>query len=105
MAAQKLILGAVNHILNNFLNHFLIIRINLEKNTPIEKNTLDMLDQSVADVSEKLRVLELLDNPEKKSKLQKYLPQLNYFPVRRRAGLLKGFNVKNSWSYVLAVLH
>ena len=25
VAAQKLILGAVNHILNNFLNHFLIL--------------------------------------------------------------------------------
>jgi len=74
VAAQKLILGAVNHILNNFLNHFLIIRINLEKNTPIEKNTLDMLDQSVADVSEKLRVLELLDNPEKKASYKNIYP-------------------------------
>jgi len=74
VAAQKLILGAVNHILNNFLNHFLIIRINLEKNTPIEKNTLDMLDQSVADVSEKLRVLELLYKPEKKASYTNIYP-------------------------------
>lgn len=60
----KLILNAVQHIVNNFLNHFLIVKLEIKKNGTVKEATLALLDSSIEEAKNQLKILEDIKDPD-----------------------------------------
>ena len=70
----KLVLKAVHHILNNFVNHFQLAQLEIEENGRVNEETLEMLRQGFRKTKEQLKILENLDDPSDESKYHRIFP-------------------------------
>ena len=59
----NLILKAVHQIVNNFLIHFHFIKRDVKENGSVSKETLEILDSSIQEVTQQLKILEELKEP------------------------------------------
>ncbi len=59
----ELILSAVNHIVNNVLNYFQIIKYDIENKGRIEKETIDLLNESLKEADRQMKLLNKIQNP------------------------------------------
>ena len=71
----SLILRAVHHIVNNFLNHFQLIKNDISKTGAVRADTLELLDASIEEVTRQLKILEELEEPEKKDSYRAIFPE------------------------------
>ncbi len=67
----------VHHIVNNFLNRLLLIRIEAEDEGTISQETLERLEADISDVSRKLVALSELEHPENQENFNKFFPSQN----------------------------
>ncbi|MBU0960299.1 MAG: hypothetical protein KKD01_08865 [Proteobacteria bacterium] len=67
----------VHHIVNNFLNRLLLIRIEAEEEGTISQESLEKLEADISDVSRKLVALSELEHPENPENFNKFFPQHN----------------------------
>lgn len=65
----------VHHIVNNFLNRLLLIRIEAEEEGTISQQTLEKLETDISDVSRKLVALSELEHPENPENFSQFFPQ------------------------------
>ena len=65
----------VHHIVNNFLNRLLMIRLESEKNGKLSESTLEQLEADIAEVSKQLVELGKIKDPEDSSAFSKLFPQ------------------------------
>ncbi|MBU0944627.1 MAG: hypothetical protein KJ804_17865 [Proteobacteria bacterium] len=65
----------VHHIVNNFLNRLLLIRIEAEEKGTISQETLEKLEADIVDVSKKLVALSEVENPENPENFNKFFPK------------------------------
>ena len=70
-----LILKAVYHIVNNFLNHFNLVKVDLQNSGTVKQETLDILDKGIQDVSQQLKILEELHDPDKEESYKDIFPK------------------------------
>ena len=63
----------VHHIVNNFLNRLLLIRLEAEEQGTISKEVLEKLENDIAQTSEKLVELSELQHPEDSGEFNKFL--------------------------------
>lgn len=75
MVTLELILQAVHHIVNNFLNHFILIKHEAEDRGVVGETTLALLDSSIEEVKQQLKVLEGIADPEKEESYREIYPQ------------------------------
>ncbi len=68
----RLLLEAVHHIVNNFLNHFQLIKMEMEETGKINEATLKLLDESIEEAGKQIRILESIKDPADKA---------NYDPI------------------------
>ena len=70
----RLVLKAVHHIVNNFINHFQLAQLQIEENGKVDEDTLELLRQGFRETREQLSILEHLDDPSDQSKYQQIFP-------------------------------
>ena len=70
----KLVLKAVHHILNNFVNHFQLAQLEIEENGRVKEETLEVLRQGFRETKKQLAILEHLDDPSDESKYHRIFP-------------------------------
>ena len=70
-----LVLRAVHHIVNNFLNHFLLIKGDLVKTGTVKAETLTALDASIQEVCRQLGTLEDLKEPDQEESYREIFPK------------------------------
>ena len=70
----SLILRAVHHIVNNFLNHFQLLKSDFKKTGQVKDETLEILDLSIQEVTRQLKILEDLKEPDKKDSYKEIFP-------------------------------
>ena len=75
LQTARLLLKAVHHIVNNFLSHFQLIKLELEETGRIDEATLKLLDESVVEAAKQIRILETIEDP---------ADQANYDPIYPR---------------------
>ena len=71
----NLILKAVHHIVNNFLIHFQFIKRDVKGDGSIRKETLEILDSSIQEVAQQLKILEELKDPDKEESYEEIIPK------------------------------
>jgi len=71
----KLLLNAVHHIVNNFLNHFQLIKLEVKDQGTVRKETLELLDKSIEETSQQLKILEEIREPDKKESYNEIYPK------------------------------
>ena len=71
----KLLLNAVHHIVNNFLNHFQLIKLEVEDEGTVKKETLELLDESIEETRQQLKILEEIREPDKKESYNEIYPK------------------------------
>lgn len=60
-------LGASNHILNNFLNNMSLFKMEAEDSEDFDKSALELFDQVIDDTSAQIKSLEGIQNPDQES--------------------------------------
>ena len=70
----KITMFTVHHIVNNFLNRLLLIRMEAEEKGTISQETLAKLESDIEEVSKKLVALSELEHPEKPETFDKFFP-------------------------------
>ena len=70
----RLVLKAVHHIVNNFVNHFQLAQLELEENGKVSEQTAEMLEQGYKETRDQLKILEHLDDPSDESKYNSIFP-------------------------------
>ncbi len=70
----KLILKAVHHIVNNFLNYFQLLKLDMRKHGAVRDETIERLNCGIKEVAEQLRILEELEAPEKEESYAEIYP-------------------------------
>ena len=63
------------NIVNNFLNHFQLIKIEVEDEGTVKKETLKLLDESIEETSQQLKILEEIREPDKKESYNGIYPK------------------------------
>ena len=71
----KLLLQAVNHIVNNFLNHFQLLKLEMEETGKINEATLKLLDESIEEAGKQIRILESIKDPADKANYDTLYPR------------------------------
>lgn len=64
----------VQHIVNNFLNCLMLIRLEAEEEGTISKNSLEKLESNILEVSKQLIELSELDDPGNTAEFRKFFP-------------------------------
>jgi hypothetical protein len=64
----------VQHIVNNFLNCLMLIRLEAEEEGAISKNSLEKLETNILEVSKQLVALGELDDPGNTAEFRKFFP-------------------------------
>ncbi|MBI4792548.1 MAG: hypothetical protein HY789_07475 [Deltaproteobacteria bacterium] len=64
----------VQHIVNNFLNCLMLIRLEAEEEGTISKNSLEKLEANILEVSKQLIELGELDDPGNTAEFRKFFP-------------------------------
>ena len=75
LATIKLLLNAVYHIVNNFLNHFQLIKLEVEDEGTVKEETLEILDRSIEETRQQLKILEEIREPDKKESYNEIYPK------------------------------
>jgi len=68
-------LGATQHILNNFLQSMFFFRDIAEKSDDIGQETIELYDQAIIDTTNQIKNLEDIQNPTKEAISERYLPK------------------------------
>lgn len=63
LASFELILSAVNHIVNNVLNYFQLVKIDVSNNGKLSKETLRLLEESIKDANKQMKILNKIKHP------------------------------------------
>lgn len=63
LASYELVVPAVNHIINNVLNYFHLIRLEIEYEGVVKKESIELLDQGVKQANEQMAVLNAIESP------------------------------------------
>ena len=58
------ILREVNHIVNNFLHQFQLIRLDVKRSGTVKEETMEFLDLNIKTVAQQLKILEELKEPD-----------------------------------------
>ncbi|GAB3093546.1 hypothetical protein G8770_06610 [Aestuariicella hydrocarbonica] len=74
--SMRLMLSATQHIVNNLLNQFQLIQLEAEQGE-VKQETLDLLERSVAEAKEQIRLLESIDDPARKESYDRFYPEKN----------------------------
>lgn len=70
----RLLLEAVHHIVNNFLNHFHLIKLEVEETGQVNEATLKLLDESIEEAGKQIRILESIKDPADKANYDTLYP-------------------------------
>jgi len=71
----KITMFTVHHIVNNFLNRLLLIRIEAEEEGTISKHSLEKLEKDISEVSRKLVALSEIEHPDSPEDFSAFFPQ------------------------------
>ena len=71
----NLIINAVHHIVNDFLIHFQFIKRDVKENGSIRKEAMEILESSIQEVVEQLKILEELKDPDKEASYEEIYPK------------------------------
>lgn len=63
LASFKLILSAVNHIVNNVLNHLQLVKIEIDDKGKISDEILRLLEESIEQASKQMKILNKIQAP------------------------------------------
>ena len=72
---SNLILRAVNHIVNNFLHQFQLIRLEVKRSGTVKEETMEFLDLNIKTVAEQLKILEELKEPDEEKSYEEINPE------------------------------
>lgn len=71
----NLTLKAVHHIVNDFLIHYRFIMRNVKEDGSIRKEAVEILDSSIQEVVQQLKILEELKDPDKEESYKDFYPE------------------------------
>lgn len=69
----RLLLSTTQHIVNNVLNQFQLIQLEAEQGE-VREETLKLLENSVAEAKEQIRLLECIEDPARKESYDRFYP-------------------------------
>ncbi|WP_439135493.1 hypothetical protein [Pseudomaricurvus sp.] len=69
----RLLLSTTQHIVNNVLNQFQLIQLEAERGE-VRQETLKLLEDSVAEAKQQIRLLECIDDPASKESYDHFYP-------------------------------
>ncbi len=73
----KVTMFTVHHIVNNFLNRLQLIRLEAEEQDTISQESLEKLENDIAEVSKKLVDLSEIEHPESADDFSAFFPPKN----------------------------
>jgi len=62
LISSELILTAVNHIINNVLNNFQLINLEIQKEGRVKQESIDLLNESVKEAEKQIAILNNIKN-------------------------------------------
>ena len=62
LTSSELILTAVNHIVNNVLNYFQIINLEIQKEGSVKQESIDLLNESIIEAEKQIQTLNSIKN-------------------------------------------
>ncbi len=65
----------MQNIVNNFFVHFQFIKRDVKGDGSIRKETLEILDSSIQEVIQQLKILEELKDPDKEESYEEIVPK------------------------------
>jgi len=75
LLSLELILSAVNHIVNNVLNYFQLVKMEIEKNGKLREETLKLLDENIKEADKQMEILNKIKDPEKPESYRGIYPE------------------------------
>ncbi|MGD2118311.1 MAG: hypothetical protein PVG66_08130 [Chromatiales bacterium] len=63
LVSYRLVLSAVNHIVNNVLNYLQIVRLEIDRDGRVKDETMNLLTQSIKEASKQIRILNEIEKP------------------------------------------
>ena len=70
----RLVMSAVNHIVNNALNYIQLIKTEMEDDGKVSENTLQLLESSLNEAEEQIKMLNRIDEPDRPESYSKLYP-------------------------------
>ena len=71
----RLVMSAVNHIVNNALNYIRLIRMELDSDGKVREDTLHMLEASLLEAEEQMKILNRIEEPDRPESYRNIFPQ------------------------------
>ncbi len=63
MLSFRLVLSAVNHIINNVLNYFQIIKLDIENHGKIDSERMRLLEEGIREANKQVKILNEIQKP------------------------------------------
>ena len=70
----RLVLSAVNHIINNALNYTRLIKIDLESDGKVKDSTISLLEASLKEAEEQMNILNRIQEPGRPESYREIFP-------------------------------
>lgn len=63
LISYELVVSTVNHIVNNVLNYFQLIKIDFERKGEVSQKNIELLDKNIQEAAQQIRILNSIKNP------------------------------------------
>lgn len=63
LISYELVVSAVNHIVNNVLNYFQLIKLDFESKGEVRPENIELLDKNIQEAAQQIRILNSIKNP------------------------------------------
>jgi len=75
LASFGLILSAVNHIVNNVLNYFALVKIDVANDGKLKEETLRLLEENIKEADRQMEILNQIQHPHDPESYKEIYPE------------------------------
>ena len=75
LVSFRLVMSAVNHIVNNALNYIRLIRTELDADGRVKEDTIRLLETSLLEAEEQMKILNRIEEPDRPESYRNIFPQ------------------------------
>jgi len=77
ISSFNLVLSAVNHVMNNVLNYFQLVKLELDDNGNVTKETMKLLEDNLQEAHKQMNILNQIQNPQDPDSYKNIYPHNN----------------------------
>ncbi len=77
ISSFHLVLSAVNHVMNNVLNYLQLIRLELDNDGKVTKETMKLLEENLQEADKQMKILNQIQNPQDPDSYKNIYPHRN----------------------------